>query len=613
MSAELPRANKGVSNEAGASPIAVLHETAIQHMRAGRHLDAQLCCRRILELDAGHLDTLQLMGLLSLQARQYDAAIEWVGRANQRDPMADYLLSLGTALEQQGLHQEALKAFATAARQKPDDAECWTRLANILAFLQRPTEAISSLEEALRLSPFYWPAVYSYAIVLFSLERFEDALVTLNRFDKRQPDHAPAIQARAWALYNLNRLEEALSEGRRAQVLAPENADISYIIGLVLQKLARHEEALEQFNRAVSLKPDYVDALHNKASELTELQRFDEAMEVYRRIKQIDPYNAKADWNASFIQLLRGDFKVGWQSREARWQMPTLPGTAKYPRFDKPMWRGERDIADKTILVCADEGLGDTIQFVRYVPMLAALGARVILLPQEPLYPLLSGLPGLSQCLPNMKGGLPAFDLHCPIMRLPWAFGTTLESIPASPSYLPRPADARVRAWEDRLGVRDKLRIGLVWSGNAAQGKDHSRSISLRTLSRIIVPGATFVSLQKDPRPQDQAVLRERTDIIDLSEHFTDFAETAALIACLDLVITVCTSVAHLAAAQGCPTWVLLSAVPDWRWLLDRDDSPWYPSARLFRQTSAGDYEGVVDRMRAELVRLVEADRSSRL
>jgi tetratricopeptide (TPR) repeat protein len=609
MSAELPRA----SNEAGASPIALLHDAAIQHMRAGRPLDAQLCCRRILELDAGHVDTLQLMGLLSLQARQYDAAIEWVGRANQGDPEAGYLLSLGTALEQQGLHQEALKALTMAARQKPDDAECWTRLANILAFLQRPTEAISSLEQALGLNPFYWPAVYSYAIVLFSLERFEEALVTLNRFDERQPDHAPAIQARAWALYNLNRLEAALSEGRRAQALAPANADIAYIIGLVLQKLARHEDALEQFNRSVSLKPDYVDALHNKATELTELQRFDEALEVYRRIKEIDPDNAQADWNASFIQLLRGDFKVGWQTREARWKMPTLPGTAKYPGFGKPMWRGERDIAGKTILVCADEGLGDTIQFVRYVPMLAALGARVILLPQEPLYPLLSGLPGLSQCLPNMKGGLPAFDLHCPIMSLPWAFGTTLESIPASPSYLPRPAKARVQAWEDRLRRRDRLRIGLVWSGNAAQGKDHNRSIPLRTLSRIIVSGATFVSLQKDPRPQDQAVLRERSDIIDLSEHFTDFAETAALIACLDLVITVCTSVAHLAAAQGCPTWVLLSAVPDWRWLLDRDDSPWYPTARLFRQTTAGDYEGVVERIRAQLVRFVEADRSSRL
>jgi hypothetical protein len=276
------------------------------------------------------------------------------------------------------------------------------------------------------------------------------------------------------------------------------------------------------------------------------------------------------------------------------------------------MWRGERDIAGKTILVCADEGLGDTIQFVRYLPMLAALGARVILLPQESLYPLLLGSAGVSQCLPNMKGGLPAFDFHCPIMSLPWAFGTTLDSIPASVSYLPLPAGVRVQAWEDRLGPREQLRIGLVWSGNPLHWNDQNRSIPLQTFSRIILAGATFISLQKELRLEDEAVLRERTEIIDLTEHLTDFAETAALIGCLDLVITVDTSVAHLAAALGCPTWILLPAVPDWRWLLDRDDSPWYPTVRLFRQTTARDYEGVVDRMRSELVRLIGAGHSSR-
>jgi Glycosyltransferase family 9 (heptosyltransferase) len=311
--------------------------------------------------------------------------------------------------------------------------------------------------------------------------------------------------------------------------------------------------------------------------------------------------------------LLCGDFADGWQRREARWKVPTLVGTAKYPKFPKPKWCGEKDIAGKTVLVCAAEGLGDTIQFIRYLPMLAALGARVILLPQETLYPLLSGFPGVIQCLPNMKGGLPAFDLHCPIMSLPWAFGTTLKSIPVSTSYLPRPAEARVRAWKDRLGTRDTLRVGLVWSGNPQHRNDQNRSIPLRTLSRVIVTGATFVSLQKDPRPEDRTVLSERSDIIDLTEHLTDFAETAALVGCLDLVITADTSVAHLAAALGCPTWILLPAIPDWRWLLDRDDSPWYPTARLFRQTTPHDYESVVDRVRTELVRLIEADRSSRL
>jgi tetratricopeptide (TPR) repeat protein len=195
MSAEPPRASRGVSNDAGAGCVAVLHEAAVQHMRAGRHLDAQLCCRRILELDAGHVDTLQLLGLLSLLARQYDAAIGWVSRANREDPKADYLLSLGTALEQQGLHQEALKAFATATKQRPDDAELWTRLANILVVQQRPAEAISSLEQALRLNPSYWFAVCSYAVLLFRLERSEEALVKLDLFDELQPEPTGSPEA----------------------------------------------------------------------------------------------------------------------------------------------------------------------------------------------------------------------------------------------------------------------------------------------------------------------------------------------------------------------------------------------------------------------------------
>jgi hypothetical protein len=263
----------------------------------------------------------------------------------------------------------------------------------------------------------------------------------------------------------------------------------------------------------------------------------------------------------------------------------------------------------KTIVICADEGLGDTIHFARYVPMVVALGARVILVVDPPAVPLLSGLPGIIQCLAKSGATLPAFDMHCPICSLPLAFGTRLDTIPAETAYLPAPAADRVLAWEQRLGnlgkSRAKLRVGLVWSGNPQHKNDHNRSMPLRLLSRTLDIDATFVSLQKDPRPADQTTLLERPEIVDLTADLHDFSETAALISCLDLVITVDTSVAHLAAALGRPTWILLPYTPDYRWLLDRDDSPWYPTARLFRQSLGGDYGEVLDRVRAELAALV--------
>jgi hypothetical protein len=305
----------------------------------------------------------------------------------------------------------------------------------------------------------------------------------------------------------------------------------------------------------------------------------------------------------ALLQLLTGNFEAGWAGRESRWSK-TEP--FPYPKFTQPIWLGGVPIEGKTILIHVDEGLGDTIQFARYVPMVAALGARVILVVERPLCALLSGLSGVSQCLPLTGGPMPDFDMHCPMGSLPLAFATRLDTIPSPTSYLPAPSDARVQAWEQRLGPRDRLRVGLVWSGNPSHKNDANRSTSLQIMSRILDVDATFISLQKDPRPEDKALLAQ-TGIVDLTTHLTDFAETAALVSRLDLVITVDTSVAHLAAALGCPTWILLAWAPDYRWLLDRDDSPWYPTMRLFRQSETRDYATVLDRVRSDLLRLIAA------
>ena len=420
-----------------------------------------------------------------------------------------------------------------------------------------------------------------------------------------QPNHFPTLYLRALTLHNLKKPDEALADNRRALALDPTNADTYSNIGNVLRSLGRNEEALSWFDRSLEIQPNSAPTLTNKAISLAELRHFDQAFAAYHRAMTVDPCHAPAEWNLALLEMLTGNFEAGWAGREARWKIPAL--SFHYPKFSQPMWLGKEPIDGRTILINVDEGLGDTIQFARYVPMVAGLGARVILVVQDALCPLLSGLKGVSQCLPLSTGERPAFDMYCPVSSLPLAFGTKLDTIPSATSYLPAPAESRVQAWEERLGPHDRLRVGLVWSGNPKHDNDHNRSIPLRMLTRILDADASFVSLQKDPRPDDGITLREHTEIIDLTTDLADFAETAALVSCLDLVITVDTSIAHLAGALGRPTWILLPYTPDYRWLLDRDDSPWYPMVRLFRQSETREYASVLDSIRTELLGLVSA------
>ncbi|HEY3679368.1 MAG TPA: tetratricopeptide repeat-containing glycosyltransferase family protein [Bradyrhizobium sp.] len=560
----------------GGDTAAALHGAALGHVRAERYLDAQMCCQQALALDPDHAESLHLMGLLSLHATQYDHAVEWISRAIAQDPRPEYLFSLGTALRHLKRFDEALKVFDKAVQLKPDKAELWVGLGRALVDLDRGSEALLTFQHALTLNPRNWDAAHESGTLLNRMGRRDEALAHFKRCAELRPNN-PADRATTF-----------------------NN------IGNVLQALGRSEEALHWLDRALDERPDFVQAISNKAIVLGQLRRFDEALAVYARVSAIDPDHAVSNWNAALLHMLLGDFEAGWAGREARWKIASL--SAAYPKFTEPMWRGEENIQGKTILIAADEGLGDAIQFARYVPTVAARGARVILVVHDALHRLLSELPGVSQCIPKSVAarGVPPFDMHCPLGSLPLAFGTRLDSIPADIAYLLPPAAARVKAWQDRLGPHDRLRVGLVWSGNPEHKGDHHRSTSLAAYEAFLDLGASFVSLQKDPRPDDKATLARRADIVDLTEDLTDFAETAALIACLDLVITVDTSVAHLAGALGCPTWILLPHTPDFRWLLDRDDSPWYPTVRLFRQSASLSYAEVIARVRTELAAMVD-------
>jgi tetratricopeptide (TPR) repeat protein len=545
------------------------------------------------------------MGLLSVQTRQYDHAVEWIARAIRLNAKPEYLVSLGRTLQFQGRHEDALKTFDKAVQLKPHDAELWKHLGHALVELKRPQDALLGFQQALKLNPRHGNAAYQCGLLLHELERPQEALAHVDLAHELQPGQPSVLELRAAVLFSLQRFEDALADSRRAHAINPDSADACNNIGAALQRLGRDEEALQWFDRTLERRRDYVAAYSNKMLALQQLHRFDEAIAAYHGLKAIDPDNAKADWDFALLQLLIGNFAAGWAGREARWRLPS-----SYPEIPCPLWLGQGSLEGKTILLGADEGLGDTIQFARYVPDVAARGARVVLLIQDPLVPLLANLPGVAQCVPiSAANTLPAFDVHCPICSLPLALGTTLDTIPPGDAYLPRPAEARVKTWQARLGLHDRLRVGLVWSGNPDHNNDRNRSSSLRAFSKMLDVDATFVSLQKDPRPDDKAVLAARNDIVDLTAHLTDFVETSALICCLDLVITVDTSVAHLAGALGCPTWILLPYTPDFRWLLDRDDSPWYPSVRLFRQDASRDYAPVIDRARSELVAMVSGYR----
>ncbi|MBC9879007.1 tetratricopeptide repeat protein [Bradyrhizobium sp. INPA01-394B] len=448
------------------------------------------------------------------------------------------------------------------------------------------------------------------AQALFRLGRYAEALECFDTFARLNPDVAPLYQTRGLCLQRLGRFEDARADFERSIALNPHEAETHKNLGTLHSRLGRMEQAFASFDRALALRPNFSAALNEKARALWSMQLLDEAFAAFHQSLAVDPGNADTTWNLALLQMLTGDFERGWRGREARWTAPSL-GLAKR-EFSQPLWLGDRPLAGKTILLHADEALGDSIQFARYAPMVAALGARVILEVRPAVRRLLAGVSGVADCVDRSTTPSLAFDLHCALGSLPLAFGTRLDTIPFAQGFLPPAPAERVEAWQERLGPHTRLRVGLVWSGDPVHNNDHNRSIGLQALSPLLDCDVQFVSLQKGIRDQDRAFLGQRPDILDLTDQLTDFSDTAALVGCLDLVISVDTSVVHLTGALGEPVWTLLPFNPDWRWLLDRDDSPWYSSMRLFRQPARGDWASVVDRVRGELARRVSEWRAER-
>lgn len=363
--------------------------------------------------------------------------------------------------------------------------------------------------------------------------------------------------------------------------------------GSVLNGLKRYDEALASYDRALAVWPDNAEIYFNRAHTLTTLKRFDEASANYDRAIALRPDYANAHLNDALVKLLTGDFARGWAKYEWRLKMELAASSMR--NFPQPLWLGDETIREKTILVHSEQGFGDAIQFCRYVPFVAERAARVIFEVARPLQKLMADFAPSARVI-SRGDPLPDFDVQVPILSLPFAFGTRLETIPSVTPYLQASLQSATK-WNARLGPKAGSRIGIAWSGNPENTRDRERSIGLRSLLPLLDVEATFVSLQKGIRAADADLLREHGGILHLADELEDFSDTAGLISQLDLVISVDTGVAHLAGALGKPVWIMVTYIPDWRWLLDRDDSPWYPTARLFRQANIDDWEGVIARV----------------
>jgi tetratricopeptide (TPR) repeat protein len=520
----------------------------------------------------------------------------------------DALHLLGLLKHQTGKAGEAYRLITAALAVNPRSADARSNLGLVLHALKRDTDALASFEQALALDPDHVEALNNRGTALLALDRPAAALPSFERLLALNPRHLEAQVNRANALLELGRVDEAVAGYDAALAAQPRHAGAQFNRGNALARRDRFEEAIAAYDRALAIAPDYAKAHNNRGLALRALNRNREALASYGKALALEKDFADAHLNEAHALLTLGDFSRGFAAYEWRWKVATMAPHRRTLR--QPLWLGTPAIGRRTILLHAEQGYGDTIQFVRYVKPLARDGANVVLEVAPALKPLMSGIDGAA-CVLAHGEARPPFDLHCPLASLPLAMKTELADIPAESPYLVAPAE-RLAKWRARMDALDRPRIALAWSGSAAHANDRNRSIALARLEPLwSIDGPSFVAVQRDLREDDAHALAGAPRLVRLGDELADFADTAAVLALTDLVISVDSAVAHLAGAMGRPLWILLPFAPDWRWMLDREDSPWYPTAKLFRQPSIGDWASVIARVRAELAHVGAATGTS--
>jgi tetratricopeptide (TPR) repeat protein len=522
----------------------------------------------------------------------------------------DALNLLGTVKAQLGRLGEAHRLLSAAVKINPRVAGAWANLGQVLHALKRNQEALECLDRARAHEPDDINIINQHANALLSLGRHEEALAEFRRVLERVPQHAEARLNSGIAHAALGSLEDAVTEFDWALSIVPAHPVANYNRGVALHDLGRYAAALDAHDRVLAAAPEHAGAWLARGRALAALNRLDEAVASYGKANALRKDDPDVHFSEALALLTLGDYRRGFERYESRWRRTGMPAQKSRGR---PLWLGEYPLPRKTVLLHAEQGLGDTIQFARYVPLLAATGAKVVLEVQSELTALLARLDGADAIIARGETP-PPYDLHCPLGSLPLALRTEPGTVPADIPYLSAD-DASLAKWSARLGSLDRPRIAIAWSGNASHFNDRNRSIPFARLEPLFplpLPlaggeraGPRFISIQRDVRGDDAQCLAGEKRVTHVGGELQNFTDTAAVIALADLVISADTAVAHLAGAMGRPLWVLIPFAPDWRWTFNGETSPWYPTARLFRQDSLGDWDGVIARVAEELKRFI--------
>jgi tetratricopeptide (TPR) repeat protein len=519
------------------------------------------------------------------------------------------LLRQGLSLLQQGMLTQAQAKFDQVLSKQARNFDALHLSGIASAHSGHPDQALKWFDKAIRIDPYHAMAYYHRGLALRSLKRLTESLADFDRSLKLYPDHPEALNNRGVTLQELRKYDEAIASFDRAIQINPKYAEAYNNRGIALHQANRLVESLNSYDQAIALKPDYVESHSNQGVVLQDMHQLDEALAKYEMAAKINPEYAEAHWNQSLALLMKGDLANGWPLFEWRWKSEKTGLTM--PSFSKPLWLGQEPLQDKTILLHAEQGLGDIIQFCRYAALVKGRGARVILEVPQALVSLLENLEGVDD-LVTSGDSLPPFDFHCPLMSLPLAFKTDLDTIPnAGPYLFADPGKSQV--WKDKLGIHRRLRVGLVWNGGFRPDQPEvwavnaRRNIPLEVFAGgLQLDHVDFYSLQKGEPAESEIKDNEskywpRGHFTIWTDQINDFSDTAALIDNLDLVISVDTSTAHLAAAMGKPTWILNRYDTCWRWLLNRSDSPWYKSVKLYRQDESRSWAQVMQLVACDL------------